>query len=242
MRVVGKITRLTAEEPAPLDARLEELERKFDRLRGLYESFFMGVERQPPNVPRRELNRLMVELQQNPITNAGLRFRFQSLTQKWVLYTTYWNRTMREIESGTYRRDVAKAQRHLAKGGAPLTEAEALALGIPSSRVKSFVEKQAALAARRPGVPSPAAPKPTPAPAGPPPGMSDVELRRFYDRYVDARTRSADSRPALSYDQMRARLLDQAPKLLADKRVRRIDLDVVVEDGKVKVRATPVRE
>ena len=46
--------------------------------------------------------------------NATMRFRFQSLLQRWVLMTTYWNRTMREIEMGTYRRDLDKAHRHLA--------------------------------------------------------------------------------------------------------------------------------
>lgn len=68
-----------------IDARLDDMGRKMDRLRALYETFFMGIERTPPNVPRRELNRLMIETQQTPIGNATLRFRFQSLQQRWVL-------------------------------------------------------------------------------------------------------------------------------------------------------------
>ena len=80
-----------------ITARLEEMERKVDRLRALYETFFSGIERQPPNAPRRELNRLVLEMQQIQIRNAALRFRFQSLSQKWTLMTTYWNRTLREI-------------------------------------------------------------------------------------------------------------------------------------------------
>src|SRR5262249_7832546 len=64
-----------------IEARLGERERKLDRLRGLYESFFMGVERSPPNVARREMNRLILEMQQEPISNASLRFRFQSMIQ-----------------------------------------------------------------------------------------------------------------------------------------------------------------
>lgn len=248
------------DEPGTIEGRIEELERKFDRLRGLYESFFMGVERQPPNTPRRDLNRLMLEMQQTNISNAGLRFRFQSLMQKWVLYTTYWNRTFREIEAGTYRRDVAKVQRHLAKTGGALNEAEAMALGIPSSRVKAFVEKQGkAVAGRTPRPGSDAAgtvakeppasvaappPAPTTQPVAPPrpPGLSDSDLRGFYQRYVDARQVSQDPRPAIPFEQLRGRLLEQAPRLLEDKRVHRIELEVAVEDGKVKVRAKPVRD
>src|SRR4051794_32289574 len=120
-----------------------------ERLRTLYESFFLGVERQPPNVPRREMNRLMLELQQDPISNSSMRFRFQTLMQRWVLFTAYWNRTLREIEAGTYRRDLARAQRHLAEKGGVMTEQEAINIGIPAVRAKAFVERQQRMASQR---------------------------------------------------------------------------------------------
>jgi hypothetical protein len=125
-----------------IEARLVEMEQKTERLRSMYESFFMGMVRVPPDTARHEMNRMMLEMQQVPITNSSMRFRFQSLSQRWVMQITYWNRTMREIEAGTFHRDVARTQRHLAKRGGMLTEAEALALGIPKSRVKAFVARQ----------------------------------------------------------------------------------------------------
>jgi hypothetical protein len=153
-----------------IDARLEDMGRKMERLRALYESYFMGIERMPPNVPRRELNRLMVEMQQSPINNATLRFRFQSLLQKWVLYTTYWNRTLQEIEAGTYRRDLARARRHMTERGGSITEQEALALGIPASRVKAFVGRQSKVSRAAASAPAePVAPAPADAPAPTPP-------------------------------------------------------------------------
>jgi hypothetical protein len=88
------------------------------------------------------MNRMMLEMQQVVIGNSSLRFRFQSLSQKWVLQVTYWNRTMREIEAGTFRRDMARTQRHLAERGGIITEEEAIALGIPKNRVKAFVARQ----------------------------------------------------------------------------------------------------
>jgi len=124
-----------------IEARLGEMEKKMDRLRSLYESYFMGMERIPPNTPRRDMNRMMLEMQQVVIGNSSLRFRFQSLSQKWVLMITYWNRTLREIEAGTFRRDVARTQRHLAERGGVITEEEAIALGIPKNRVKAFVAR-----------------------------------------------------------------------------------------------------
>lgn len=61
--------------------------------------------------------------------NTGARFRFQTLVQRFTSYQTYWNRILRQMEEGTYRRDVARAQRlglgmqavKDAKGRAPTT-------------------------------------------------------------------------------------------------------------------------
>jgi len=132
----------TLQSSEAIAARVDDLERKIERLRALYESHFLGIERRPPIVPRQELNRLMLELQQVQIRNAALRFRFQSVSQRWTLLVTYWNRTLREIESGTYRRDLQKAYRRIAARGEPMSEQEATALGVPPSRAKAFVAQQ----------------------------------------------------------------------------------------------------
>ena len=155
-----------------IEARLGEMEKKMDRLRSLYESYFMGMERIPPNTPRRDMNRMMLEMQQVVIGNSSLRFRFQSLSQRWVLQITYWNRTMREIEAGTFRRDLARTQRHLAERGGMISEEEAIALGIPKNRVKAFVARQQRIAGKKTtgehrAMPSSEAP--VQAPAAPPP-------------------------------------------------------------------------
>lgn len=240
----------------PIEGRIEDLERKLDRLRALYESFFMGVERMPPNVPRRELNRLITEMQQQPINNSSLRFRFQSLMQRWVLHTTYWNRTLREIESGTYRRDVAKAQRHLAQRGGSITETEAIALGIPAVRVKAFVTRQQKMRAAQASCISsstelPITPPPVTLPVNTgnpsrdqamPGGLSDGDVTNVYRRYLEARESSGDARPALTLEKMRQRLQAHIPRILEEKRCRRVTVDVAVEDGKVRLKAWPIED
>lgn len=283
-----------------IEARIGEMEKKIDRLRSLYESFFMGMERTPPNTPRREMNRMMLEMQQVTISNSSLRFRFQSLSQKWVLLITYWNRTMREIEAGTFRRDMARTQRHLADRGGVITEDEALALGIPKNRVKAFVahnqrlaERKADSAPKAPSTPvppttpllpttplspacapastsapvSPAAPasvsspasarsQPPPIPASarrspspdaaasapplpPLPGLADRDFDTAYDRYLDAHKKLGKAGEALPKEKMRLRLGKQLPKILEERRCQSIQLDVAIEDGKVRLRAWP---
>ena len=251
-----------------IETRLGEMERKMDRLRSLYESFFMGMERMPPNTPRHEMNRMILEMQQVPIGNAAMRFRFQALLQKWVLQTTYWNRTLREIEAGTYRRDVARTQRHLAERGGVITEEEALALGIPKSRVKAFVARQQFQAAKKKGTATPPAPAAAPQvgpPAlpgqggvrsgGPPPlparaaaakpalpalpGLGDQDFERAYQRYLDAHRRLGIEEQAVPKEKMHSRLGKQLPRILDEKRCDRVRLEIAVEDGKVRLRAWP---
>jgi hypothetical protein len=234
------------------------MERKMDRLRSLYESYFMGMEKIPPDTLRRELNRLMLEMQQVPIGSASVRFRFQALTQKWVLHTTYWNRTMREIEAGTYRRDVARTQRHLAERGGVITEEEALSLGIPKSRVKAFVAHQQQQAARKaktgtPPAPAQAGAPPVAAPpprSGPPPlppgagrpsptpglpGLSDADFEKAYQRYKRAHDELGIE--AMAKDKLRARLGKQLPKVLDEQKCDRVRIEIAVEDGKVRLKA-----
>lgn len=229
-----------------IESHLEELERKLDRLRGLYESFFMGIERSAPNVPRRELNRLIVEMQQEHIAKATLRFRFQSLLQKWVLFTTYWNRTMREIEAGTYRRDVARAQRHLAERGGAISEEDAIRLGIPANRAKAFVERIQRQAQRTGAAPAEAKPERPSAPAPAPrpetiPGLAD-DVQAVYTRYLETHRKAGDPRPALTLEKIAERLRAQVPRILAERKCSKVRLDVAVEDGKVRLKAWPVAE
>jgi hypothetical protein len=99
---------------------LKELELKIDRLKVLYEQYFMGIEKMEPQVSRKEVTRMMLQLQQQYIRNTAMRFKFNTMLQRWQLYITYWNRTLREIENGTYVRHLQKAKRKAEKEGREL--------------------------------------------------------------------------------------------------------------------------
>ncbi|HJK97693.1 MAG TPA: MXAN_5187 C-terminal domain-containing protein [Polyangiaceae bacterium LLY-WYZ-14_1] len=90
---------------------LSDVETRLDRLKALYEQWFQGLERLEPTVPRKAVERGLAALRREQPRNTALRFRFQSLQQKWNTYTTYWQRIARQIEEGTYRRDLLRARR-----------------------------------------------------------------------------------------------------------------------------------
>jgi hypothetical protein len=121
-RAVASRSHTESQQQTSLDIAevLKELELKIDRLKVLYEQYFMGIEKMEPQVARKEVTRMMLQLQQQYIRNTAMRFKFNTMLQRWQLYITYWNRTLREIENGTYVRHLQKAKRKAEKEGREL--------------------------------------------------------------------------------------------------------------------------
>ncbi len=98
-------------EPVDLEKLIGELEIALDRLRGLYDQYFVGLEKIVPGVLRKDVDRRFYVLRKEQIRNTALRFRFQMVLQRYNTYQTYWQRICREIENGTYKRHLMRAER-----------------------------------------------------------------------------------------------------------------------------------
>ena len=101
-------TLLTQQEQ--LSAELDKLDEDMTNLQVLYEKYFLGIDRLPPDEPRRKLSKRMRELRTTPVRNTGVKFRINTLFAKLISFERLWDRTLREIEEGTYKRDVFKAK------------------------------------------------------------------------------------------------------------------------------------
>ncbi len=89
---------------------LSELEERVDRLRNIYEQYFLGFEKIEPMVPRKDVDRRFALLRKEQIRNTAVRFRFQMVTQRYNTYAMHWVRICRQIEAGTYKRHLRKAK------------------------------------------------------------------------------------------------------------------------------------
>jgi hypothetical protein len=98
-------------EQVDTEKLIGELEIAVDRLRSLYEQYFVGIEKLEPQVPRKDVDRKIHTLRKEQIRNTALRFRFQMVLQRYNTYQTHWQRVCREIENGTYKRHLVRAQR-----------------------------------------------------------------------------------------------------------------------------------
>lgn len=93
-----------------IEIAIGELEERVDRLRVLYEQYFLGFEKLEPTVPRKDVDRRFALLRKENIRNTALRFRFNVVTQKYNTYAMHWTRICRQIEEGTFKRHVRRAQ------------------------------------------------------------------------------------------------------------------------------------
>jgi hypothetical protein len=103
-------------ELAEIEGLVAELESRLDRLRSLYDQYFMGIEKLEPNVPRKDIDRRIFVLRKVQIRNTGIRFRFQMILQRYNTYQTYWQRICRKIDDGTYKRHMLRAEARFGDG------------------------------------------------------------------------------------------------------------------------------
>jgi hypothetical protein len=103
-------------EAAEIEKELADLEHKAEHLRALYEQYFMGIDRVEPLVPRKDVERRIIVLRREQLRNTAQRFKFNTLVQRFNTMQTHWSRIVREIENGTYRRDVIRAAARFGDG------------------------------------------------------------------------------------------------------------------------------
>lgn len=110
-----------------IDKEIHDLEERVDRLRVLYEQYFLGFEKLEPTVPRKEVDRRFAILRKENIRNTALRYRFNVVNQKYNTYAMHWTRICRQIEEGTFKRHVKKAQERFGDVGATAAAARKVA-------------------------------------------------------------------------------------------------------------------
>lgn len=96
--------------PEEFDNEVSQLEVNLDRLRALYEQYFLGIERIEPSVARKTVDRQFWQLKRVTMRNTARRFRFQTLVQRYNTLQQHWMKVCRQIENGTYPRHVKRAK------------------------------------------------------------------------------------------------------------------------------------
>src|SRR6202041_946219 len=87
-------------------------EAKMIQLKNRYEQYFLGLERKPPSNDRNALHKELDLLRQMLIKNTALKFKLNSMFNRFLSYERLWMKTETDIEEGRYSRDLNRARRH----------------------------------------------------------------------------------------------------------------------------------
>ena len=93
-------------EKAEFEEELTTIEGKLNRLRVLYDQYFMGIERLEPLSSRNDLDKVFMRSGLPKARNSVLKFRYRSLQQRYTSMKSYWDRIVRMIEDGKIRRGI----------------------------------------------------------------------------------------------------------------------------------------
>ena len=258
-----------AAESEALPRELEELEVALAELKAHYEQYFVGVDRHPPTKAEADVRQRLAKLRGGQLRSAVLKFRIQALQQRFTTYDRLWQRTLSEMENGTYQRDLFKARRRRKTDETPAAE-------VPPTPPAPPPPVAAAGAAKSPPPPIPtvsqggtvrSSPVPSVAPVAIPLGtqggarrvpaapiptgtqggraravaeaLAEPRLRAVYEAYLAAKKSCQEDVSRLSYESVADSLRKQVPELLERHGARDVEYKVVVKDGKAVLRAVP---
>ncbi len=99
--------------------RCNELEAELAELRGAYDQYFMGNDRLPPSKKHDGFKKQFMKLKSSSVRQTAAKFRIESIGQKLLTFERLWDRTVQQIEAGTYKRDLMRLKRHQKQVKAP---------------------------------------------------------------------------------------------------------------------------
>ena len=101
--------RRPSDKAEPVD--VEDFRKRLEILRRTWDRFFQGIDRVPPVTARDKFTRELHRARQRSDLAGTDRFRLQQVQQRLNSYSRLWDRNMRAIEAGTFKRHLAKMER-----------------------------------------------------------------------------------------------------------------------------------
>lgn len=194
---------------------IELLEGQLRRLQIEWEKFFGGQERRPPTDLQTKVEALIRRHAGTDIRNLADRFRYQALTSRYTTFSELWAKRLRANEEGRplglHGRQAAVA----ASASAPAPAAAAPVVAAPA-RAASGGEHRVADAAR-----------------------DAAAVRALYESFAASRRDTGEG--PVRYETFEKLVAQQAQRLIAEKGARAIDFRIETKDGKVSLKARPVK-
>jgi hypothetical protein len=199
---------------ADLGQDLDQIEQLTRQIQIEWDKFFGGVEKKPPAQLRNQIEGLIRKYAYQEIRNNIERFRYQSLAARYNTFNDLWNKKLKAIEEGR-------------------------PVGLHGTHV--------------PPLPPPNPPKPSDqrpnAPLRPPaldeyrvknPAGEGLAVAALFEHFVAAR-RAAGETAAVKLESFQKLIGQQTARILSERGAQAVDFRVETKDGKVTLKAKPVK-
>jgi hypothetical protein len=199
---------------SPLTDDLDMLEKSIRLLQIEWEKFFGGVEKKPPTELKVRVERLVRQYSNQEIRNNTERFRYQNLAARYNVFNELWMKRLRALEEG----------RVVGMHGTPR-----MPEGYMPAQPQAPAAASAAVAARATGefrMRDPAS--------------DEAAMRRLFDGFLEARRATGETAP-VKFESFQKIISQQATRILSEKGAQAVDFRLETKDGKVSLKAKPVR-
>jgi hypothetical protein len=204
-----------------IEEDLAKIEEGTFKLQKEWERFFSGQERKAPFEAKRRLEHLIRRYLGVEIRNNVERFRFQTLTAKYNTLSDMWNRKLRAIEEGRpLSSSQVKQVREVAAEDTAATSvpeeppADGSINGEPLPPLRAVVR----LSTLR---------------------EDEEGVKELYEQFRTARVSAGQ--PEVKFESFRKLITQQRDRLLQEKDAVAVDFRIALQDGKVALKAKPVR-
>jgi hypothetical protein len=197
---------------SPINDDLDNLERQFRQLQIEWEKFFGGVEKKAPNDLRTRVEALIKKYAYAEIRNNTERFRYQTLAARYATFNELWNKRVRAIEEGRPMGIHGVFERKVAP---PPVYAP------PPPAARAAGSGSGEVRVKDPG------------------GDADA-VRSLFDRFLEARKAAGEAAP-VKFESFQKIISQQAARILSEKGAQAVDFRLETKDGKVSLKAKPVK-
>jgi hypothetical protein len=195
---------------------LDQLEQGIRQLQIEWEKFFAGIDKKPPTDLKTRIEGLVRRYAYAEIRNNGDRFRYQSLASRYNTFAELWAKRLRAIEEG----------RPAGLHGTRVPHAPPAPPPPPPNTAAAAAAARAAAGAGEYRVRHP--------------DKDAAAVRDLYQQFVEARKSTGES-GAVKFESFQKLIAQQASRILTEKGAKAVDFRLETKDGKVSLKAKPVK-
>jgi hypothetical protein len=195
-----------------LNEDLDILEKSIRQLQIEWEKFFSGIERKPPVDLRTKVEAMVRRYSNAEIRNNTERFRFQNLAARYQTFAELWAKRLRAMEEG---RPVGLHGKAAAMAPPPHPSPAVAERMAPAARTSNEVRVKD-------------------------PSADTEAVRTLFDRFLEARKQAGEG-GAVKFESFQKIIAQQSTRILNEKGASAVDFRLETKDGKVSLKAKPVR-